>query len=577
MAATRLERLAPEARRVLRAASVFGQVFWKTGVGALLGQRVQGPASSRHGAAAASPDTGAWLDALVAQEVITRHRKPSAPGSTSSVPPRPDGELAGEEQFAFRHSLVREAAYSMLTDGDRELGHKLAAEWLEKIGHRDAMVLAEHFERGGEPGRAIGWYRRAAAQALEGNDFGAALARVRHALGLGAEDDDRGALLLSEAEAHRWRGELAEAEQAATAAMAILPRGRDEWYRAASELAIAAATHGRHDVLAALAVELVLDEPADEARGRYAIVSAGIAVRLYYSDRRELADTLFARLEQAAASSADDPAVAGEIHQARGYRAHVEGDLSALLRSARLARAHFEQAGELRNAVQQQVNAGYACLEMGDHDGAEVALRSALLDAEKLGLPAVAALAKHNLGLALARQGALDEARAVEREAVVSSAAQGHVRMECGARLYLALILAETGALDLAEREARAALETAAAAPLLRPKAFAALAHVQLSRGDSALALASAKEAQRTLDDLGSIEEGEALVRLVHAEALRATGDIEASVEAILAARKSLETRAAKIGDAEHRTSFLTRIPENARTIELAIAWAGAR
>ena len=562
MAAARLDRLEPEARRVLRAASVFGQVFWKTGVGVLLGERAGGSSANRRGIAFASADTTARLDSLVLQEVITRHR---------------EGDLAGEDGFAFRHSLVREAAYSMLTDADRELGHRLAATWLEQAGLRDAMTLAEHWERGKQPERAIGWYGRAAEQALEGNDLDTALARARHALDLGAEGEVRGALELSKAEAHRWRGELAETESAASNAMNLLRRGGEAWYFAARELGIATATHGRHDRLAELAAELARELPDEEARGAYAIVSAGVAVRLYYSGKPELAETLFQRLEEAASEAGDNPAVAAEIHQARGYRAHVEGDLSALLRSATLAKVEFERAGELRNAVQQVVNGGYAHLELGDHLAAEVAQRAAIEEAERLGLAAVVALAKHNLGLALARRGALDEARAVEREAVVSARALGHSRMECGAKLYLALILAQAGALDAAALEAESALESSAAAPLLRPKAQAALAHVLLLQGETELALGAARKAQSELEELGTIEEGEGLVRLVYAEALRAAGHDDEARAAIVAARARLEARAAKIGEPGHRESFLANVPENARTMELEEEWGRAR
>src|SRR6185369_14600499 len=78
--------------------------------------------------------------------------------------------------------MVREAAYAMLTPADRALGHRLAGRWLERLGERDAMMLAEHLERGGLPARASGWYRRAAEDALEGNDLEAVLARADRGL-----------------------------------------------------------------------------------------------------------------------------------------------------------------------------------------------------------------------------------------------------------------------------------------------------------------------------------------------------------------------------------------------------------
>src|SRR5262249_59819812 len=99
--AARLEELEREARRVLRAASVFGPAFWRGGVAALLG-----------GDAGELRD---WLGILVDREVILR---------------RPERRFPGEEEYSFRHGLMREAAYTLLTDADRVLGHRLAADWL---------------------------------------------------------------------------------------------------------------------------------------------------------------------------------------------------------------------------------------------------------------------------------------------------------------------------------------------------------------------------------------------------------------------------------------------------------------
>src|SRR6185503_11381753 len=83
----------------------------------------------------------------------------------------PEAKFPGEIELGFRHALVREAAYGMLTEEDRSVGHRLAGEWLEQAGEGDAVVLAEHFERGGEPARAASWFRRAAEEAFEGNDL----------------------------------------------------------------------------------------------------------------------------------------------------------------------------------------------------------------------------------------------------------------------------------------------------------------------------------------------------------------------------------------------------------------------
>src|SRR5439155_107651 len=84
-----------------------------------------------------------------------------------------------EEELSFRHALVREAAYAMLTPEDRALGHRLAGEWLDDAGESEAVVLAEHFAVGGDRARARASYRRAAEQALRANVLDAAIARAR--------------------------------------------------------------------------------------------------------------------------------------------------------------------------------------------------------------------------------------------------------------------------------------------------------------------------------------------------------------------------------------------------------------
>jgi eukaryotic-like serine/threonine-protein kinase len=120
MVQSRLGALDEASRRHLRAASVFGDVCWPSAVAKLLG-----------GAEQTSNVRDALLS-LVNQELLVKRR-----GS----------RFAGEDEIAFRHPLLREGAYSMLTDEERALGHKLAREWLEAHGELDARLLANHYEK----------------------------------------------------------------------------------------------------------------------------------------------------------------------------------------------------------------------------------------------------------------------------------------------------------------------------------------------------------------------------------------------------------------------------------------------
>jgi hypothetical protein len=64
-----------------------------------------------------------------------------------------------------------------------------------------------------------------------------------------------------------------------------------------------------------------------------------------------------------------------------------------------------------------------------------------------------------------------------------------------------------------------------------------------------------------------------AFVRLVHAEALHATGAHDAARSAIGDARARLLAIAERIGHPDYKQSFLENIPENVRTLALARAW----
>ncbi|MEJ7735715.1 MAG: protein kinase, partial [Polyangiaceae bacterium] len=189
MVQARLDAVGNDGRRVLRAASVFGSSFTRAGVTALVGgdERASMVAQS--------------LEDLSAREVVVPRRAPQ-PG--------------GETEYSFRHALVREAAYAILTEADRTIGHRLAAEFLEQQGDSPAVTLAQHFQLGGQSSRAATWFLRAAEEALERNDLAGAIERAERGVACAPGAETRGALRLTQAEAHLWRGELERAEERAT-------------------------------------------------------------------------------------------------------------------------------------------------------------------------------------------------------------------------------------------------------------------------------------------------------------------------------------------------------------------------
>jgi serine/threonine protein kinase/tetratricopeptide (TPR) repeat protein len=541
----RLERLEGDARRVLRAASVFGQQFWHGGVTQLLGGEAK------------DSTVRAWLGELVERELIAR---------------APVSRFPDEDEYIIRHAIVREAAYAMLTESDKKLGHRLAGEWLQYTGETEANVLAEHFERGGANVRATAWYRPAVEQAVAAGDFRAAIVRAEKGVACGATGETLGALRRAQAEAHKWCGEFVEAERCALEAMSLLLHGSAAWFAAAGEAGEASGRLGGLEQLANTATA-VMDAP--DLEGELAprvTATATCAFQLFNHGKIQLAISLLDTIERVAAE-VRDPRILARIYQTRSSRSMFTGDSGAYVVSERAAAHAFEEAGDLRLACMQHGHVGYAYLEIGAYADAERWLRQALDGGTRMGLSNVVATAKHNLGRALQHQGRFDEAVAIETAAIEAFAAQGDRRLEAASRSYLSGILASRGDLTSAEALLRQALQTVQAAS--RPAHLADLASVLLRQRRAGEAMIAAREAHDLFESLGGVEEGESQIRLMLAEALNAMGDDAAARVAIDRARQRLMARAEKISDPSWRASFLDNLPENARTIALARALLG--
>jgi len=547
MVQARLEALPPEARRVMRAGSTFGEAFWKGGVRALLGDP-WGSVSALE----------AELSALVDRELIVR---------------RSESKFPDEEEYAFRHALVREAAYGMLLAGDRALGHRIAGEWLLMKGEKDVLVLAEHFELGGEPARAAIFYQRAAAQALDANDLEAVIARGERAVRCGAEGRLLGEVRRLQTDAHTWRNDLVEAERCGVEAMRLLPRDEPPWFSAAGRVAVCAWERGDMARFKEVVDEICRPAPAPRVRAARFMAMALVVTYFLRAAMYEAAEPLFDELSRVPMEMRFEPKLSGQLHAIFGWRAIFSGDAAASSLAFESAAANFEQAGDIRTSAVVQANAAITRLYLGQYAEAELGLKKTVELAERMGLLGLLSKAKTNLGYALAHRGALEEARRLEEEAVAAFSAQRDRRFECGARMYLSEILLRVGELEAAEQEAQRTVDICDKDPPYRCWALASLGKARLARGHLREALTAAEEAMRLLDELGIIEEGDALARGVFAEALFANGEQARAREAIASAKERLLARAAKIGDPAIRRSFLENVPENARTLALAEAW----
>ena len=117
--AARVDALAASDRRVLQEAAVIGRAFWAAAV------------------AHAIPGDG------VAESLAVLERK-------GLVVVRPMSTLSGQEEFAFRHALVRDVAYSSLPKARRARAHAEAGDWISELaGERSdefVELVAFHYE-----------------------------------------------------------------------------------------------------------------------------------------------------------------------------------------------------------------------------------------------------------------------------------------------------------------------------------------------------------------------------------------------------------------------------------------------
>lgn len=540
MVEARLEGLSVAERLLLRAGAVFGETFWTKGV-----QRLT--------------SVGAVVDEqlarLVESEVIVQ---------------RPSSSLAGEQEFAFRNALLREASYATLTADDRQLAHRLAGGWLEEAGSSDAVILAEHYDRGAALPLALPWYRRAAQQALEGYDYEAADRRAARGLECFPDQPTEGALVLVRMEVRHVAGEYRDADRLGREAAELLEPGTAPWYQA---LRLAIAANGSRSAIddAADLAERAQSVPAVDEAGRVARIVCASEVAGQYllvgrSDEGHRLLSLARRLLEDGATLA--PEASAWVSWVASHDALQDGDAGAYLQGMERAALGFDRAGDARYATSARVGIGYACTELGRHARARVVLEQAVTSAERLELPRTVAAALNNLGHALSQAGAHEDACDVERRAAELSSELGNHRYEGTSLAYLANALLALGETEAAEAQATRAVTLLENVKPSLPMALAVLARVLLRTGRPEEALDRAEEGMALLEAHG-VDAGEAALRLVYADALQKTGDVDAAATAARAAIVRLNERASAITDEELRDAFLNNVPENAATLAL--------
>jgi predicted ATPase len=141
LVSARLDGLPSEERQVLFDAAVVGKVFWRRALQQMRGDEV------------AVDDA---LDSLEARDLI-RHEARSW--------------IEDDDQFAFKHALIRDVAYATLPRARRKELHAMVARFLERStagAGATATALARHWRETGDNRRAFEYLLLAAEQAGRG-------------------------------------------------------------------------------------------------------------------------------------------------------------------------------------------------------------------------------------------------------------------------------------------------------------------------------------------------------------------------------------------------------------------------
>lgn len=443
------------------------------------------------------------------------------------------------ERHRIASSLVAATAKRALSDERRRAIHAAIAAHRIDEGAA-AAVIARHLDEAGDA-EAGSWHVRAARDAAARGEGGAVIRHGERALTLGRREV---ALVLAEAyelagrlddEARVLEGAEESAEILARRAIVALRRGdpasalalfeRAEQTSAQADASTRAKVAGRHAVAALYAGRL------DEARRR--LEEAERIVWIHAPELR--AEAAIWRAQLAAAS--------GDLGERRhAYWAAVE---------------LYRERGDVRRRAQASVNLADVDNRLGAYDDAVRALRIALDDCAALGLEHAAAYAHANLAYALVRLGRVDEAFVAIASAREVAARVGDRRLADVCGLY-ALHARHARGIDVREGALELARSLERTSPPLAALAFACAARAALPTADS---LAWAERAAALVAELGTIEEDEAEVALVHAEALDAVGRPDAAREVRAIARAGILAAARRIADPAWRERFLHDVP----------------
>lgn len=543
MVQSRVSRLPAEARRVMRAASVFGETFWSGGVSKLLGSGDEIQSIEK------------WLGALCDREIIEERRESRFPN---------------EREYGFRHALFRESAYAMLTDGDKVKGHQLAGLYLEEKGETNAASLAAHFKNAQEPGRGARYLLQVTRQALLGGDFDAVLRHVDELVAGEVEATMKGEALALKAEAMHWRGAYEQAGELADAALKTLEPGSDLWFAALTTNAIAAVRCIHPEKLQSISATLAQWGSDHEWTAGFVEAAVRIGLQAFVGGQYKNARELMGPLEKLLGQSVDHgPRTGALLEFLAAIQANIAWKYDEAITHFFEAGRLYEELGDLRSAAGHRIDACFLLVDLGQCERTIHICEDVLPIVERLSVARHRTTAKILIGTALLHLGRLDESLHSLLDAKKELDLSSDTRTGGSIRNKLGRLHRLRGEFDIAKTMFEEAEQMLATLPRLRAICHANKALLWVEMGQPAIALEQARIAMDLLGELGRMGMDEVIVRYAYVESLRHARETDAAIRELAIAKERVFWIANHLSDAQIKASFLSGIEENRRIVEM--------
>lgn len=588
----RLDGLPAEERLTLQEASVIGQVFWDRALVALDAQ------------------FEATLPRLVQRELVL---------------PRPDSELAGLREYAFKHAILHQVIYSTVLKHQRKALHAKLAGWLAAQSQSDNAragdflgLTAQHYAEAGEDANAAEFHARAAEHAAGRLAHAAVLGHTAKGLALldRVVDSPSHALLRwrllhareqtleLQGERERQATDLDAMDQVAVALGDNARRAYAAYRRAYRELRMSRHAEAEYSARraatlagAALASQVSSPVPADSNDGLHELRLNSLRMVGHAWINQERWDDAQALLQQTL-----DEAKARGLLKTQGFCLNSLGaladrrnDLVHHFELVRESLSLFRKVGARRNEAGALANVGGCWLELGNLAAARHDLEEALQLSRQNGERPGECGPLIDLSVLALWQGDDARALALARSAMDIAVSVQARDWEAAALLCLGDAEAALGRLAPAAQAYAQARRTAQEiGDGVQLDASAGLARLALARGDIAGALdalrpllspvkagdqadavdASVKGCERVAADATvSSFDGVLMHRVIELtlhKVLAAAGDPRARAW-LQRAHETLMAQADAITDVALRGMFLTNIPHHR---EIVVLWA---